>query len=163
MMIIPNKEVHIGLTETTDTKVTEIATKPGIAENLTEKWTYPDGMPENLTFEIRQNEKIIGQTAFKSFRWFNRKAELSLFLHPDFQNKGLGTSILKSMINHAFCQLNLHRLEAEVNEYNLPAMKMMEKLGFVKEGVLREARFLNGKYYNIIRFGLLYNEFEKEN
>jgi RimJ/RimL family protein N-acetyltransferase len=160
-MIIPNKEVFIGLSGKQDDTVTEIARMPGVAENLTEKWTYPEGMPESLTFEIKKDEVVIGQAAFKSFRWFNRKAELSLFLHPDFQSKGLGTSILKSMIHHAFYHMNLHRLEAEVNEYNVQGLRLLEKLGFVKEGVLREARFLNGKYYDIIRFGMLKEDFEK--
>ena len=160
-MKIPNKEVYIGLTEKNNALAAEIATAPGVAENLTEKWTYPEGMPGSLTFEIKKDETVIGQAAYKAFRWFNRKAELSLFLHPDFQNKGLGVSILNSMIHHAFFSLNLHRLEAEVNAYNDVGLRIMDKLGFVKEGVLREARYLDGKYYDIIRFGLLKRDFEK--
>lgn len=138
-----------------------IALQAGVVQNLTEKWAYPEGTPDSITFGIIQNDEIIGQAAFKSIRWFNRKAELSLFLDPGFHGKGLGRKILQAMINHAFNQLNLHRLEAEVIEYNKPALKLVEKLGFVQEGRLREARYFDGKYYDIYRYGLLRNEFIK--
>lgn len=138
-----------------------IALLPGVAQNLTEKWTYPDGLPDSITFSILQNDDILGQAAFKSIRWFNRKAELSLFLHPDHHGKRIGMKVMDAMIKHAFNHLNLHRLEAEVIEYNKPALNLVKKLGFICEGCLREARYFDGKYYSIYRFGLLRNEFEK--
>ena len=137
----------------------KIALQQGVVQNLTEKWTYADGTPDSLTFGIIQDEKIIGQAAFKSIRWFNRKAELSLFLDPDFHGKGIGKNVLQLMTHHAFSHLNFHRLEAEVIEYNKPALKIVEKLGFVREGCLREARYYDGKYHDIYRYGLLRNEF----
>lgn len=133
----------------------DIALQPGIVQNLTERWTYPDNMPDSMTFNLMKEDIIIGQAAFKSIRWFNRKAELSLFIHPDFQHRQYGTKILRAMIAHAFNHLNLHRLEAEVIRYNPAAIKLVEKLGFVNEGCLREARYFDGKYHDIFRYGLL--------
>lgn len=159
-MNISCKEVHIVLDKTGGSVAGEIALLPGIVQNLTEKWTYPDNMPDSMVFDLWKDEKLIGQAAFKSIRWFNRKAELSLFIHPDYQGKKIGSKIMEAMIGHAFMQLNLHRLEAEIIEYNPAALRLVEKLGFVNEGRLREARYFDGKYYDILRYGLLKSEYQ---
>lgn len=153
-------DIVLNREETVRDEIKQIALMEGVVQNLTEKWTYPENLPDSISFTILQDDQVIGQAAFKSVRWFNRKAEMSLFIHPDHQKRGIGTRILKSLINHAFLQLNFHRLEAEVNEYNQAGLKLMEKLGFKQEGRLREARFFKGRYYDIFRFGLLSTDFE---
>ncbi len=144
----------------TPEEVVRIARSPEVAAYLTEKWTYPPGMPETMEFVIYDNEEIIGQVALKSIRWYNRKAELSLFIKPDFQGQGRGGKILEAMMEYAFGKLNLYRLEAEVLEYNEKALKMVEMLGFTPEGKLRQAKYHNGKYYDIFRYGILKHEFD---
>ena len=57
--------------------------------------------------------------------------------------------------------MNLHRLEAEVVANNKVSINLIEKLGFKKEGTLREAKYSNGTYYDIYRFGLLRKEYKK--
>ena len=57
--------------------------------------------------------------------------------------------------------MNFHRIEAEVVEYNLAGKHLFEKLGFKQEGVLREAKYFEGKYYNIFSYGLLAKEWNK--
>ena len=158
-MNISCNEVQIIMDKTGKCAAGEIALLPGIVQNLTEKWTYPDHMPDSMVFDLWKDEKLIGQTAFKSIRWFNRKAELSLFIHPDYQGKKIGSRILEALIGHAFMHLNLHRLEAEIIEYNPAAIRLVEKMGFVNEGRLREARYFDGKYYDILRYGLLKSEY----
>ncbi|MCF8366905.1 MAG: GNAT family N-acetyltransferase [Bacteroidales bacterium] len=158
-MIIPCEGILIKREIADGGSVAEIALMEGVVQNLTEKWTYPDGMPDSITFELIIEGSVIGQAGFKSIRWFNRKAELSLFIHPQYQEKKIGTKILKAMIAHAFDHLNLHRLEAEVIQYNLAGRKLVERLGFVKEGCLREAKYFDGKYFDILRYGLLKSEY----
>jgi len=159
-MIISCKEVQIVMDKTGNSVAGKIALMPGIVPYLTEKWTYPDNMPDSMVFDLWKDEKLIGQAAFKSIRWFNRKAELSLFIHPEYQGKKIGSGIIEAMISHAFKHLNLHRLEAEVIDYNPAAIRLVEKLGFVNEGRLREARYFDGKYYDILRYGLLKSEYQ---
>ena len=93
-------------------------------------------------------------------RWFNRKSEITIIIKKDFQGKGYGKESLRAAMDFAFNKMNLHRLEAEVYEFNHVSIKLMESLGFKKEGVLREAQFSNGKYWDIIRYGILRNEFK---
>jgi RimJ/RimL family protein N-acetyltransferase len=141
-------------------EILQIAHSPEIATFLTEKWMYPQPMPESIDFIINHDEEIIGQVSLKSIRWFNRKAVLSLFLKPENQGKKLGLMILEAMMEHAFGKLNFYRLEAEVIEYNERALKLVEMLGFTMEGRLRQAKYSDGKYYDILRFGILKHEFD---
>jgi RimJ/RimL family protein N-acetyltransferase len=146
--------------EAKNDSIKQIALLPEVSKHLTEKWIYPEGMPDELNYALLKGDRIIGQAAFKSVRWFNRKAELSLFIHPDFHHQGIGTQVLRAMIALAFDRLNFHRLEAEVLAYNTAARKMMEKLSFNAEGCLREARFFEGRYYDIFRYALLRNDYK---
>jgi ribosomal-protein-serine acetyltransferase len=158
MKIICSDQIALSSTESTSDKILRIALMPEVACNLTETWTYPDNMPQEIIFLIRIDKKVIGQAAYKSIRWFNRKAALSLFIHPEFQRQGLGTLVMQHLISHGFNHLNLHRLEAEVISYNQAAMALMKKAGFTQEGCLRQARYFNGSYADILSFGLLRQE-----
>ena len=129
--------------------------------SMTEVKLYPPNLPTEFTFEIINDENVIGELKLKSFRWFNRKAELSIFILKEFRNKGFGKEAISTIIKYAFEKLNLHRLEAEVIEYNEGSKKMVEGFGFILEGRLREAKYSNGKYYDILRYGLLKSEFNK--
>ncbi len=140
--------------------ILQIARSPEIAPFLTEKWMYPRPMPESMEFIIYDAEEVIGQVSFKSIRWFNRKAELSLFIKPEYQGRKIGQNILEAMMGYAFSKLNFYRLEAEVIEYNKKALKLVENLGFTMEGRLRQAKYSEGKYYDILRYGILKHEFD---
>lgn len=159
-MIVHSRHISLFQVDDKPELFSEIARIPSIARNLTEKWSYPSSMPDTMVFAVEEDEQVIGQAALKSIRWFNRKAELSLFLRPESQGRKLGREALVTLMHHAFFQLNLYRLEAEVIDYNEPAMHLVEKLGFVQEGRLRQARYFNGKYYDILRYGILKPEFE---
>jgi RimJ/RimL family protein N-acetyltransferase len=141
-------------------EILEIAHSPDVAPFLAEKWMYPQPMPESMDFIIYEAGEVIGQVSFKSVRWFNRKAELSLFIKPEFQGRKLGMKILEAMMEYAFGRLNFYRLEAEVLEYNEKAIKLVEMLGFTMEGRLRQAKYSDGKYFDILRFGILKHEFD---
>lgn len=130
-------------------------------DTMSEVWRYPEGTPTEIIFKIEKEGKTIGELKMKNFRWFNRKAELSIIILPEEQGKGYGTDALETIIKHAFKDMNLHRLEGEVIEYNEASKKMLESLGFKNEGRLREAKYSKGKYWDILRYGLLENEFGK--
>ena len=55
--------------------------------------------------------------------------------------------------------MNLYRLEAEVVDGNEASLKMVKKMGFKEEGRLREAKFVNGEYRDLLRYGLLMREY----
>lgn len=78
------------------------------------------------------------------------------------QGRGIGTFAVSSIVNHAFYNLNLRRLQLEVLEYNLAAQKLYRKIGFIEEGRKRKAVFKDGKYVDEIIMGLLRDDYVRE-
>ena len=73
--------------------------------------------------------------------------------------QGIGTDATKAMLSHGFRDLNLHRIYLFVLDSNVAARAMYEKVGFRREGTMREAAFKNGVYEDVHLMGLLQSEF----
>ena len=76
------------------------------------------------------------------------------------QGKGYAREALHHYLKWMFGTLGIHRITIECYSTNLRAIKFFKKIGFKKEGILREAVFINEKYRDIISFGLLKKEFK---
>lgn len=79
------------------------------------------------------------------------------------RGKGIGTFAISTIVNHAFFDLNLRRIQLEVLEYNQTAQNLYRKIGFVVEGRKRKAVFKNGSYVDEMIMGLLRDEYVKVN
>jgi len=162
MMKLISNNIELELLSGEDSIISQIVEDSDDLFNMSEVWLYPKGTPTQMIFAIKKDGKLIGELKLQNIRWFNRKAELSIILKKEEQSRGTGTEIVKKIIEYAFGKMNLHRLEAEVIETNSASIKLIEKFGFKKEGVLREAKFQNGKFIDIYRYGLLRSEYKKQ-
>ncbi|MCK4569366.1 MAG: GNAT family N-acetyltransferase [Bacteroidales bacterium] len=158
-MIIAKNGLKLIRHEEPDPNISEILHDPTILENLSEARSYTAPMPANICFRIEKDNKVIGQICLKSIKWINHKAGISLFISKKHQAQGHGLQTLRAIIEYAFKRLNLYRLEAEVIDGNAPSLKLLEKTGFTEEGRLREAKYVNGEYKDLLRFGLLRKEY----
>jgi len=159
-MLLKNGELCFRSTTTDDPELLKLIEEESILKNMAESRSYHKPMPAEMIFRIEHEGRVIGEVSLKAIRWFNRKAMISIFLEPTSQSKGYGKSAMLAIMKFAFRKVNLYRLEAEVLEYNEVSRKMMEKLGFVMEGKLREAKYDAGRYWDIYRYGLLRSEYE---
>ena len=66
---------------------------------------------------------------------------------------------LTLLIDHSFGELGLHRIEADVDPRNTASLRLLEKLGFRREGHLRERYFKDGEIQDSIMLGLLRPEY----
>lgn len=76
--------------------------------------------------------------------------------------KNFAGEALRSVLEWLFYELNIHRVTLGTYATNKRALKFFEKMGFKREGILREAHFEDGTYHDIISFGLLKKEFSKK-
>lgn len=98
----------------------------------------------------------VGNVGLHDMDTKNRTAELGIVLgEKEHWGKGLGPSACRTMVRFAFDEMNLHRLDLSVFEFNTRAVRCYEKVGFKREGVRREALFHLGRYHDIIVMGLL--------
>jgi RimJ/RimL family protein N-acetyltransferase len=85
---------------------------------------------------------------------------LQIKLLPEFWSKGYGTFAVTHLLNYAFRDLNLNRVYLYVFENNERAIRLYRKVGFVREGLMRQSEYINGTYISLIVMGLLRDECE---
>lgn len=104
----------------------------------------------------QQTDQPVGQTAFFRIDFISRAAVFYLaILDPIHWSKGYGSEATQLMVNYAFETLNLNRIQLHVCAENSPAIRIYERAGFIKEGVLRQAMFRNGAYVDFWVMGIL--------
>lgn len=108
---------------------------------------------------VDETDEILGLISLMDIDSINRSASLHIMIggHEN-RGKGIGTFAVQAMIDHAFNNLNLRRIELGVLENNIPAIRLYEKCGFIKEGLKRESNYKNGRYVGLIMMGLLREE-----
>ena len=111
-----------------------------------------------LYFQLldKVNQSIIGWCGFHTWYIDHYRAEIGYGLYDDsYKRKGLMTEAIQPVVAYGFNQMNLHRIEALVAPYNEPSLKLIQKLNFKKEGVLKQHYLVDGKHEDSVIYGLL--------
>jgi RimJ/RimL family protein N-acetyltransferase len=107
----------------------------------------------------KETNKPVGQTAFFRIDYVSRAAIFYIaILDPAYWSKGFGSEATQLMVDYAFKTLNLNRIQLHVCAENTPAIKIYQRVGFIKEGILRQAMFRNGNYVDFWVMGILRND-----
>lgn len=113
-----------------------------------------------FSIKLSKTNKIIGTCQLHAIDFISRSAELQIRIgEPSYRDKGLGTQAVKLLTKFAFDDLNLNRVQLHLIGSNKRAYHVYLKAGFKKEGVLRQAAYIDGKYENLILMGMLKEEF----
>jgi RimJ/RimL family protein N-acetyltransferase len=106
----------------------------------------------------RASDAFIGTATLHSLQHEQGRAELGYSLHPDWQGRGLAAEALRLVIAQAFGPMRLRRLEADVDPRNLASCRLLERLGFQREGLLRARWRVAGEDCDSAFYGLLAHE-----
>lgn len=117
---------------------------------------------ENEGFEICiwHRGKIAGQIGYNYLDWNDRRTEIGYWLGASFQGKGLVTKACRVLINHAFNELKLNRVEMRCGVENKKSRRLPERLGFREEGILREAEWLHDHFIDLVIYAMLASEWQ---
>jgi ribosomal-protein-serine acetyltransferase len=107
--------------------------------------------------------EIAGQIGYNYFDWNDRRTEIGYWLGASFQGKGLITKSCRVLINYAFNELNLNRVEIRCGVENKKSRKIPENLGFREEGIVRQAEWLHDHFIDLVIYGMLANEWRDKN
>lgn len=99
--------------------------------------------------------RVVGTCTLGGIDWKNRRAEIGFALARAAWGQGLMPDALAVLIAHAFDEMKLHRIEADVDPRNSSSLRLLERLGFQREGYLRERYFKDGEIQDSVIFGLL--------
>jgi ribosomal-protein-alanine N-acetyltransferase len=102
--------------------------------------------------------RVIGSCGYFSVRRGTATVETGYELHPEFWRQGIMTEALQAMIDFSFDPQDLipvHRIEALVSPGNAGSIRLLEKLGFVREGLRREFGYWKDRYQDVYMYALL--------
>jgi [ribosomal protein S5]-alanine N-acetyltransferase len=108
---------------------------------------------------IEHAGRVAGTCTLGGIDWENRRAEIGFALARAAWGRGLMPDALTVLIDHAFGALGLHRIEADVDPRNSASLRLLDRLGFQREGHLRERYFKDGEIQDSILLGLLRQDY----
>lgn len=117
-----------------------------------------------FTIRARANDRLLGKAVLEWIDWPSGNAYLSLGigLGTD-RGQGIGTQALGLLLRIAFDELNLFRVTIVIPEYNLAALALVRKFGFLEEVRRRNALLCDGRVWDLLVFGLLRSEWMEQN
>ncbi|EON73041.1 GNAT family N-acetyltransferase [Lysinibacillus sphaericus] len=105
--------------------------------------------------EIKGSTGIIGTIGFNSWLPKHKRAEIGYEIHPDYWRNGYTTEAIISVLSYGFKELDLTRVGAVVFIENEASNKLLTKIGFQQEGILRDYMYQNGKAHDTYIYSLL--------
>ena len=103
----------------------------------------------------RTDDLLIGSITLFNLDFTHRRAEIGYALGRDYWRQGYMHEALSAVISYAFDELGFHRIEADVDPRNDASIRTVERLGFQREGYLRERWQVGGEIQDALFFGLL--------
>ncbi len=116
-----------------------------------EQFAKNDGFQAGILFE----GKLVGMAGFHGVDWRNKKTTIGYWLAKGYQGKGIMTRVTKALVDYAFEELQLNRVEIHCGAENQRSRAIPERLHFQQEGILRDGEFLYDHYHDIVVYGIL--------
>ena len=112
---------------------------------------------------LRDSNLVIGTATLFNLNLDNGRAEIGYAMGRAHWGKGYMNEALNGLVSHAFEVMNLRRLEADVDPRNAASIRTLERLGFQREGFLRERWHVEGEIQDALFYGLLRREWNPVN
>ncbi|MEB9613122.1 GNAT family protein [Bacillus cereus] len=118
-----------------------------------------------LAFKVVDEETsdVIGHISLGKIDNINKSARIGKVLvgNTKMRGRSIGKHMMKAVLHIAFDELKLHRVTLGVYDFNTSAISCYEKIGFVKEGLLRESKRVGETYWNLWEMSMLEYEWKK--
>lgn len=154
--LLDNSRDHISKWLTFPNKTTSVEDSLTFIEKSLRRLSENNGYWAGIWYK----GKMAGSIGFLYIDWDARKTEIGYWLGDEYLGMGLATKAAKAFINHSFEELDLRKVEINVASENGPSRAIPERLGFTKEGSIRNYEKVNGDYHDRILYGLLKDEWK---
>ncbi len=126
-------------------------------ERLRSWYGSRSAQPDRLDLAVtdRATGRLVGEVVLYEFDAHARSCTFRTLIGPEGRGRGLGTEATRLIVGYGFEQLGLHRIELEAYGHNARALRVYEKVGFVVEGVRREADLRDGEWVDWVVMGVL--------
>lgn len=105
--------------------------------------------------------EIIGEGVLKVINPAERQGEIGFGVAPKYWKQGYGSEIATAVLDAAFSHFKLHRVAGQCSPDNKGSIRVMQKLGMGREGLLRDIYYARGKWWSTLIYGILDHEYAK--
>ncbi len=109
---------------------------------------------------IFKNKELVGIIGLHKINKNNRKATIGYWLAKNAEGQGIMTRAVRLILQYAFNELHLHRVVIDCATENNKSCAIPERLGFTKEGQMRDAEWLYDHFVDLKRYSILEHEFK---
>ncbi len=139
--------------------------RPKSVDELLVDWKpyYFDGSAPRLgrCFAIEADGRPIGMIAYNAINEYDRSVEVDIVIgETAYWDRGYGTDSIRAFLGYLFGEMGLHRVWLVPRVSNARAIRCYEKVGFVREGILRESDWLEGQWVDCVMMSALGHEFQ---
>jgi RimJ/RimL family protein N-acetyltransferase len=134
--------------------------KPPTMDEEQQWWEAEQRDPNDIVWAIETLDgRLLGDMALRP-NPLGRWADLGLFIgEKGVWSRGYGTDAVRTLLRYAFAGMRLNRVSLTADELNARALRCYEKCGFVREGLMRQHRVVDGQFRNTVMMGILREEF----
>jgi ribosomal-protein-alanine N-acetyltransferase len=104
---------------------------------------------------LKESGELVGTCGFHKWVKIHDRAEIGYDMLPEFRERGIMKEALTNMIDYIFGTVRLNRLEALIDPRNIASIRLVESLGFSRDGLLRENTLFRGRYIDDLVYSLL--------
>lgn len=109
----------------------------------------------SLAICLKDSDEFIGAIGLYRINWDAHRSEIGYILNPKHSGKGYMHEACKALLKFAFEEIGFHSLEAVINSDNIPSIKVVEKLGFVREAYFKENTVRAGKFIDTVIYSII--------
>lgn len=107
---------------------------------------------------IWYRKRLAGMVGHVDINWTHRSVEIGYWIGTDYQGHGIMTRACRAFISWTFSTLDMNRVQIQCSVENTRSQAVAERLGFQREGVLREMRWLHSRFIDYVVYGMLARE-----
>lgn len=116
---------------------------------------YREGGILRYAIALLDSDRLVGICNLRGFFEQNRRCELGYALAREHWGRGYAAEALEALLGHAFHELDLNRIEADIDPRNDASARLLERLGFRREGYMPERWIVHGEKADTAFYGLL--------
>lgn len=124
---------------------------------------YARGTEMSWALENKANGKMIGRFGLGPFSRMNNRIEIGYAMNRSYWGQGLATEAARRLVQFAFEQLGVNRVQAIVLPENSGSIRVLEKSGMQREGLLRGYQLVQGEYLDVLIYAVLRSDWEQQN
>ncbi len=126
-----------------------------------EMWLKQYAANEGFQAIVLHKGTIAGMAGFHRIDWNNRKTSIGYWVGEDKQGQGIITKVCWKLTDLAFYHYGLNRVEIQCGTDNGKSCAIPERLGYTKEGIVRDGEFLYDHFHDLAQYSMTWKDWQK--